>query len=90
MNDEFSVQSSSQSQGPILAAIFNENIHEIITVGPGYLTVSTMFLLVPRRRLSGAGAYCIRVCPFARLSVCRRFLTIRGVSSTLTVFKGLF
>ena len=39
MTEEFGIQSKSEAHGPVLAATFNENIHEIVTVGTAFLTV---------------------------------------------------
>ena len=49
MTPDFEILSKSQSRGPILAAIFNENIHEVITVGPGYLTLGQYVMCIPKQ-----------------------------------------
>lgn len=39
MTPDFEVSSVSEAHGPILAAVYNENIGEVVTVGAGFLTV---------------------------------------------------
>ena len=40
MTHEFEVSSTSEAPGPIVSAVYNEIIGEIVTIGPGYLVVS--------------------------------------------------
>ena len=40
MDHNFEVSSTSEAPGPIVSAVYNESIGEIVTVGPGYITVS--------------------------------------------------
>ena len=40
MNAEFEIVSRSDGEGPFSAAVYNENIGEVVTAGPGFLTVS--------------------------------------------------
>lgn len=39
MTPDFEITSSSNAIGPVLAAVYNENIGEVVTVGAGFLTV---------------------------------------------------
>ena len=46
MNSEFEVVSKSDGEGPFSAAVYNENIGEVVTAGPGFLTVRLICTLL--------------------------------------------
>ena len=65
MTEEFGIQSKSEAHGPVLAATFNENIHEIVTVGTAFLTVCAQLKTYSRCRNYGIQMFCV----FAELGV---------------------
>ena len=40
MNSNFQTRSTSSAPSPIFALAYNENIGEIVTIGPGFIAVS--------------------------------------------------
>ena len=55
MGSDFMVSSVSEAPGPVLAAVYNENIGEVVTIGAGFLTVSLIsiiYLLVLYRKIN--------------------------------------